>query len=128
MKHPNVGIMSQNVKNLNLTSVSNGNQESLVSQASNQASGVDSYSFMCEDTNIKTVPGVGSAPMVASKGSIECPSDEMYDHHHENRLQELGKGQCDMISKPVPKKRGRKKKLPGVASGGMLLTKIISHE
>ncbi|KAH8319352.1 hypothetical protein KR067_005021 [Drosophila pandora] len=124
MHNPSVGNI-QNVKNLNIKSVSNGNQESLVAS---QASGVDSYSFICQDTNIKNVPAVGSVPMLASNESFECPNDEMYDHNHENTLQVLGKVQCDMTSKPVPKKRGRKKKLPGVGSDGMLMTKLISHE
>ncbi|XP_043069399.1 uncharacterized protein Tdg isoform X1 [Drosophila bipectinata] len=144
MQHLNVKIISQNVQNLNMVNVSNGNQKTVIasqkhfedvcSGTSNHAPGVDSYSFICQDSHINTVPAVGSAnfvpgsvPILASNGSFECRKGEIYEHH-DNLLQELGTAQCDMTSKPVPKKRGRKKKLPSVGSGGMMLAKIISHE
>ncbi|XP_043657597.1 uncharacterized protein LOC122622917 isoform X2 [Drosophila teissieri] len=91
-------------------------------RCSSHASVVDPYSFMGDELHMHSpshrhleavTTGTGRYGNLVSNNTPECLSEEIYRHSQQSStiLEQTDSSQCDINSKPMPKKRGRKKKI-----------------
>ncbi|XP_032579717.1 uncharacterized protein LOC6619464 isoform X2 [Drosophila sechellia] len=108
-------------------------------RCSSHASVVDPYSFMGEELHMHSpshrhldavTTGPGRYGILVSNDAPECLSREMYRHSQQSTtvLEQTDSSPCGINFKPMPKKRGRKKKLVAVNADSSQMTTPVDQQ
>jgi len=108
-------------------------------RCSSHASVVDPYSFMGEELHMHSpshrhldavTTGPGRYGILVSNDTPECLSREMYRHSQQSTtvLEQTDSSSCGINFKPMPKKRGRKKKLVAVNADTSQMTTPVDQQ